>query len=245
MIFGFDFWNTLYALPGSKESRAAVRTELLIHDCRELGLPRAETIAGCLFDEVEAFTKESWARGLNPTQRAIVEHLQERWEWITVDTWSTLNESIDRIYSTALRPILLSGAPECLAWCHSQGPVYLISDTFTLTGKMLRNIMKVDGIHDKFSALFFSDEVGVKKPNPYSFRQICAREGCAASDVIYVGDDMNTDYRAAEAAGAQFILVAPNASLAGWTGDVAPSLESVLEILKLKQLNWEKVRNNG
>lgn len=52
-----------------------------------------------------------------------------------------------------------------------------------------------------------SDGWGVEKPSPGFFACVVAEAGCAAEDVLYVGDRLDNDIRPAQEAGVQSALV--------------------------------------
>jgi FMN phosphatase YigB (HAD superfamily) len=212
MIVSFDFWNTLYKLPGTKESRSSIRSKVLSEACKSLDAVAsadAVAVAESLFENVDGFIKERWQHGECADDVAIVNHLRMTWNWITMPTWLKLREALHQIYCADLKPQLWYGAEECLQWCLGRSPIYLISDTFTLTGHTLRQIMNCDGILSYFKHTYFSDEIGFKKPNPYAFNEIIAQELCQPSQLVHIGDDLETDYGAARAANASFILFTP------------------------------------
>jgi putative hydrolase of the HAD superfamily len=57
------------------------------------------------------------------------------------------------------------------------------------------------GILDRFRCLVCNGELGVAKPDAGIFRAACARLGYAPGEVLYVGDRLDVDARAAVAAG--------------------------------------------
>jgi FMN phosphatase YigB (HAD superfamily) len=240
MIVSFDFWNTLYKLPGTKESRSRIRSKVLSEACKSLGVvPAADALAvsESLFDNVDGFIKERWRCGECASEDAILDHLRMRWNWITMPTWLTLREALHQIYCADLKPQLWYRAEECLQWCSERCAIYLISDTFTLTGRTLRQIMNIDGILSYFKHTYFSDEVGFKKPNPYAFNDIIDRELCQPSQLVHIGDDLEADYGAAQAANASFILFAPDVPSGRRSGySCASSYAEITSLLSARRL---------
>jgi putative hydrolase of the HAD superfamily len=57
------------------------------------------------------------------------------------------------------------------------------------------------GLPDAFDAVVISGEVGVAKPDPAIFALACNRLGVAPAEALHVGDLLDTDARAAQAAG--------------------------------------------
>jgi len=57
------------------------------------------------------------------------------------------------------------------------------------------------GIADRFAAVVVSGEIGVHKPKPAIFRYACELLDAEPGDCLFVGDQLDTDARAATAAG--------------------------------------------
>ncbi len=55
-----------------------------------------------------------------------------------------------------------------------------------------------------------SAAVGVRKPGAGFFREVARVAGCAASEVLFVGDDIGNDYEGATAAGMPALLLDPD-----------------------------------
>lgn len=60
-----------------------------------------------------------------------------------------------------------------------------------------------------FDVVIDSGTVGVEKPDPEIFRIALERAGCAAHEVVHIGDLESIDVRGAEAAGIRAILLDP------------------------------------
>lgn len=54
-----------------------------------------------------------------------------------------------------------------------------------------------------------SADVGWRKPAPEFFAAVCRAVGCAAADILFVGDDLANDYEGARAAGMRAALYDP------------------------------------
>jgi len=88
----------------------------------------------------------------------------------------------------------------------------LISNTGRIPADALRRFMREQGILRFFSATFFSDEVGHRKPDVHIFRRAAEQFGADISRGIHVGDNPETDVWGAKNAGmlaVQFIYELP------------------------------------
>ncbi|WP_424211596.1 HAD family hydrolase [Streptomyces sp. BI20] len=85
------------------------------------------------------------------------------------------------------------------------------------------------GIRDRFELLLCSDDLGRAKPDPGAFHAACAALGLPPAEVLYVGDQPETDARAAHAAGLAAVWI-------DRTGSDAPVPEGAHRIRGLSEL---------
>jgi putative hydrolase of the HAD superfamily len=103
--------------------------------------------------------------------------------------------------------------PEVLEVLDSLGPRFTLAVISNFDGR-LRMILEQLGISKFFRHVFISSELGVDKPNPLIYSR--ALESChlTPNDVLHVGNDLERDWKAAEAAGLRvFRLNRPHNSL--------------------------------
>jgi HAD superfamily hydrolase (TIGR01549 family) len=58
------------------------------------------------------------------------------------------------------------------------------------------------GLQDRFSFVVFSQDVGVEKPDSRIFYEACRQAGCMPSELLHVGDSLESDVFGANASGA-------------------------------------------
>ncbi|MBT4890978.1 MAG: HAD family hydrolase [Rhodospirillales bacterium] len=61
--------------------------------------------------------------------------------------------------------------------------------------------LEITGILNKFSLIIVSEDIGSSKPDPGIFIQACFQAGLPCSECMYIGDQLETDARAATIAG--------------------------------------------
>ncbi len=114
-----------------------------------------------------------------------------------------------RVYATpplAVPPTFDPGAAEALHELKLRGiSLGLVSNTMRTPGAVLRKILERRGLLDYFSVITFSDECGIRKPDPEIFRMTLERIGVAPAEAVHVGDDPVLDVRGARAAGMRVI----------------------------------------
>jgi putative hydrolase of the HAD superfamily len=88
----------------------------------------------------------------------------------------------------------------------------LLSNTMRTPGATLRQLLARFGLLDSFAHLTFSDEVGIRKPDPEIFALTLRALGVSPAEAVHVGDDAVLDVHGARAAGLRSVQVT-NASL--------------------------------
>jgi putative hydrolase of the HAD superfamily len=112
------------------------------------------------------------------------------------------------------RPALLApphaaeGALEALRTLATQGyALAVISNTMRTPGRVLRQLLQHHGLLGCFKHLTFSDEVGVRKPDPVIFTMTLSAMGATPATALHVGDDPMLDVHGAQRAGMRVIQV--------------------------------------
>ena len=83
----------------------------------------------------------------------------------------------------------------------------LVSNTMRTPGRTLRILLEGAGLLPCFTRTVFSDEVGVRKPDPAIFQLVLADLGVSAGEAVHVGDDSVLDVDGAHAAGMRVVQV--------------------------------------
>jgi HAD superfamily hydrolase (TIGR01549 family) len=87
---------------------------------------------------------------------------------------------------------LLDGIEDLLIWCRTVGmPVAVVSNASC--GEVHRDYLAAAGLTDYFVAEIYSDEVGLRKPNPDIIQLGCVAVDVPAADCWYVGDHLDRD----------------------------------------------------
>jgi putative hydrolase of the HAD superfamily len=93
--------------------------------------------------------------------------------------------------------------------------VCLVSNTLRTPGAVLRRILEKAGLDHAFAGMVFSDECGLRKPNPAIFRCALKLLGVSARDAVHVGDDARLDVEGAHLANMRVIQVGGGRQLDG------------------------------
>jgi putative hydrolase of the HAD superfamily len=91
----------------------------------------------------------------------------------------------------------------------------------------LRSVVRGKPELDRIGRLVISSEVGWRKPAPEFFAAIATAHGLAASQILYVGDDLVNDCEAAQAAGMRAVLYSPEEN------GTTPQIRRLTELLRM------------
>lgn len=105
-------------------------------------------------------------------------------------------------------PALDPGAAHALETLARQGlRLGMVSNTMRTPGAVLRQVFERAGVLAAFGVVTFSDECGIRKPDPAIFRSTLERLGVAPDETVHVGDDPVLDVEGARDAGLRAVLV--------------------------------------
>lgn len=198
-----DFGGVIVAAPTLPPAPVELTTR--IHRLIDGVLPR-ERIERDLIEGARAYSR--WRDDVSiqgkPSELA---HAQVFDNFIT-PTWPDTarervrHETADLCYAWTYRPgwEVLPGIHELLDAAESAGiPCAIVSNT--LCGAAHRDFLTRIGLDDKFAIQIYSDELGIRKPNP-EMAWITARElGVPIEDCWFIGDSLSRDIACARRAG--------------------------------------------
>lgn len=98
-------------------------------------------------------------------------------------------------------PLPLPGAREVVEAVGERHAVGLVSDTGLTEGRLLRELLRSDGLAPPMTAFGMSDETGWSKPSPGAFLPVLESLGAAPEQAVHVGDLAATDIVGALALG--------------------------------------------
>jgi putative hydrolase of the HAD superfamily len=116
---------------------------------------------------------------------------------------SVMRELVDAYASPALRvpPRFNDGALPTLEDLAARGlALGLVSNTMRTPGYVFRRIFDQAGLLAPFKVLTFSDECGIRKPDPEIFLLTLRQLGVAPEEAVHVGDDPGLDVEGAREA---------------------------------------------
>lgn len=215
-----DFWGTLiYDLPSSdnryKQKRLADFENLL----RVAGVQVSPEVLDRAYEESGRQIARIWLTGRDvPVQQHVAALLEAVDRGLPGRLGSGILAALVQAYATPallVPPTADPSAKEALAALAGRGLILcLVSNTMRTPGFVLRKILDRHGLVAPFKLLTFSDECGVRKPDPEIFHLTLREVGVAAEEAVHVGDDPVLDVRGAQEAGMRVIQVTSKAESA-------------------------------
>jgi putative hydrolase of the HAD superfamily len=197
----FDCWNTLLREEDWHEAHRR-RVRALLDAARESDARIEWDAAAEAFDRSWHAHMVAWSRGVATGAQEVA-----RAAWTDLDLPEN-EPAIEALVghfeeaSHTSRVVPLYGARETLDRLHAAGVgLALICDTGLTPGRVVRRHLDRLGLLAPLRATIFSDEVGVPKPDPRTFRAALSALDTVAGDAVHVGDLRRTDVAGAHAMG--------------------------------------------
>ncbi len=231
----FDFWGTLYQDTGGRNERLHLLDEALTRHSQPrpwAALEAAYHHARSVFDRI--WREEHRSVTIGCWLRMVLGFLEAD---LPEDVLTGLYRPMEEIYLHTNAPRPIPGAVEAVTRLSKRYRLGLISDTGLTPGRVLREILRQDGLLSHFRALTFSDETGTTKPLPEQFLRTLDILEVRPEEAAHIGDLPETDLVGARAVGMRAILFLgvsqreDGRSLADAAFDKYDELESLLEEL--------------
>jgi putative hydrolase of the HAD superfamily len=208
-----DLWGTLFLdTPGSdnryKARRLADFDSILRGGGTVVPMRRLERA----YDDSGSYLGRVWATNRDvPVAdhvRAILRALDRR----VAD--AARADMIEALVEAYARPALLAppaidptARPAFHTLCEAGVTLALVSNTMRTPGVILRKVLAGAGVLEFFAHTVFSDELGIRKPDPEIFWQALSGVSGDRATSVHVGDDAVLDVEGGRAAGLRVVQV--------------------------------------
>jgi putative hydrolase of the HAD superfamily len=231
-----DFWGTILLDPPSSDNRYKARR---LRDFENILAGAGVRVSGAALDRAyeasAVHLSRIWAKyrdvPVTDHVRVIIGGVDNRLPArLPADVLTALVDAYARP-ALIVPPALDEGAAKALSELREAGyTLALVSNTMRTPGATLRKILERFGLLRCFAHTVFSDEIGIRKPDPAIFLGALRAIGGDPGTAIHVGDDGMLDVGGARAAGMRVIQVTnvPLKALGGRRPDAAiPSLSAL------------------
>jgi putative hydrolase of the HAD superfamily len=99
------------------------------------------------------------------------------------------------------------------------------------------------GLPGRFSFVVFSQDVGLEKPHPGIFDAACKQAGCDPSDLMHVGDSLESDVAGANGAGVISVWLNRDGVVNNTTIQPDHEIESLAKLPDIAKLYGEASKN--
>lgn len=208
-----DFWGTLLFDPPSSDDRYKRRR---LADFEQIlageGIRAGRAALEGAYEASGAYLARIWSAHRDVPVR---DHVRAVVAAVDPALPAKLPEAVmEALIDAYSRPALLvpptidDGALGALTALGGRGyTLAIVSNTMRTPGATLRKLLERHGLLRCFARTTFSDEVGVRKPDPGIFALTLRALGGAPETAVHVGDDTVLDVQGARAAGMRVIQV--------------------------------------
>lgn len=202
----FDLWNTLFFDHSIMYSRNEARVKYFQDVLVKNGYDHKLDIAGAMqycWDHFEKMWRDKH-KTLNARELLILSC-----EQLGVEISEKDINNITRYYEDVILdypPILFEGVSGTIPELAKKYKLGITSDTAYTPGRVLKQLLKLEGILEYFRVLTFSDEIGCSKPDPRAFGCTVKLFGNAPGESLHIGDNEYTDIQGAKNFGMKTIL---------------------------------------
>ena len=201
----FDWWHTIAETPWPDYDAhmRKIRVERIAVAFSDRGLVVDSDVLYRAYDRHTELLAQKWREHVDLSGE---EQLSAFLEFAGLDAADPdLLDALAASFGDAIRsklPILYPHVASVLAALKRDGyRVGLISNTGRTWGRFLRPIQDDLGIGKYFDDRVFSDEIGIRKPEPAIFEAALQHLGLRTEEVVHVGDDLDADIGGSKALG--------------------------------------------
>jgi putative hydrolase of the HAD superfamily len=209
----FDFWGTLlFDGPQSDERYGPRRLSDFAIILAAAGVAVTKRELERAYQQSGSYLSEIWRLGRDVSVEAHVRAILEGVdaglaERLSGDAMAKLVEAYSRPALMA-PPAVDTGARAALETLCARGyALAVVSNTMRTPGVALRKVLERHRLLGCFKHTTFSDEIGIRKPDPEIFAMTLRAIGGEPASALHVGDDPLLDVQGARAAGMRVIQV--------------------------------------
>ncbi|HYM38984.1 MAG TPA: HAD family hydrolase [Thermoplasmata archaeon] len=201
----FDWWHTIAETPWPDfdAHMRRIRVERIAQAFADRGLVVEIDVLYRAYDRHTDLLAENWTRNVDLSGEEQIRAFLEFADLDGSDPY--LGDALAASFGEAIRtklPILYPHVGATLAALKREGyRIGLVSNTGRTWGRFLRPIQDDLGVGKFFDDRVFSDEIGIRKPEPQIFEAALEHLGLRPEQVVHVGDDVLADVTGSKGVG--------------------------------------------
>ena len=202
----FDLWETLlFESDGASANRSATRCRNVANTLNKLGVNISTEKTTKAINETINTLLRIWDQNKDITHldqlRYIVKFASNgktalKEEWIPELSSAYISSLFE------IPPYVNPDAVKALRWLRDRNMrIGIICNTGITPGFGLRKFLIQEGVAEFFDLMIFSDEVGIRKPDPKVFHLAAQKLKMKPREMVHIGDNLKTDVCGAKNAG--------------------------------------------
>ena len=210
----FDLWDTVFIDDSDEPKRKAAGRLTKKEERRSLVLKFGQKHKGIskelvdsVYDSVDIAFRKVWHEQFVTWK--VFERLDIIFKTLKIDLPSSEMNEIVRLHEEMeleFRPDFIDGVGQAIEELHKSYKLGVISDAIFSPGRVLRELLKGEGLLKYFDHFVFSDEIGNSKPQPIVFESAYKKFGVQPNELIHIGDREHNDILGPKNVGANAIL---------------------------------------
>ncbi len=212
----FDLWETLlFEKDGASQQRTIVRCKNLACALSKLGIKVTVEQVESALNKMICSLLEIWDKNKDVTYldqiNLIVKHASNGSVMLSEQSVEELSSAyISPVFE--VRPYINPDAQKVLQELESKNRLIgLICNTGLTPGSGLRRFLSDENMAEYFDVMTFSDELGIRKPDPKIFLSTAKKLKVKPYEVVHVGDNLKSDVWGAKNAGLKAIYFSSTA----------------------------------
>ena len=210
----FDLWDTVFIDNSDEPKRKAAGRLTKKEERRSLVLEFASKHKGVskelvdsIYDTADAAFSKVWHDQFVTWK--VVERMEIIFKGLGVNLSPGEMNSIVKLHEEMeleFRPDFIEGVGEAIEVLHKSYRLGVISDAIFSPGRVLRELLKGEGLLQYLNHFVFSDEIGNSKPQPIVFESTCNKFGIEPKELVHIGDREHNDILGPKNIGANALL---------------------------------------